>query len=435
MFDFTFAIGSQNATNSLESSGDYAIPAPSMPTPRLTVLSAFTGLGGLDLGLEKAGFKNVGCIEQDAIARQSLLANRPAWEFLEPHEVAAVARSIAPADIGLRRRELSLLAGAPACQPFSKAAQWTDNGRRGLDDPRSRCLTGFFRLVDRFLPKVVFIENVPGFIRGDQSALKRVTRSLQRINRTHGTQYKACFEVVDAADYGVPQHRRRAIVVAERGGQCFRLPEATHKSIPITAWDALSPLRGSSAAEPELEPGWLDLLPSIPEGQNYLWHTPKGGGLPLFGYRTRYWSFLLKLAKNRPAWTLAAQRGPYTGPFHWNNRPLTEIESLRLQSFPGTWRVNGNVGQRMRLIGNATPPLLAEVLGRAIATQFFDRQLTHALKLEIPKATRRCRVSILGSAPSKYSSRIKDWPDHPGPGKGPRPRRDPACDEKELEAA
>ncbi|MEN3368593.1 MAG: (cytosine-5)-methyltransferase 1 [Verrucomicrobiota bacterium] len=401
----------------------------------MTVISAFTGLGGLDLGLERAGFENVGCIEQDAIARQSLLANRPDWELIEPHEVSAVSRTIVPVNIGLWRRELSLLAGAPVCQPFSKAAQWTANGRRGLADPRSRCLTGFFRLVDRFLPRVVLIENVPGFIRGDESALKRVTRSLQRINRTHGTRYKARFEVVDAADYGVPQHRKRAIVVAERGGGCFRLPNATHKSTPITAWDALSPLHVAPAPQVELEPGWLDLLPSIPEGRNYLWHTPKGGGLPLFGYRTRYWSFLLKLAKNRPAWTLVAQCGPYTGPFHWNNRRLTETECLRLQSFPEVWRVHGNAAQRMRQIGNATPPLLAEVLGRAIAAQFFNREFCDAPSLAIRKKAEPCSVSIVGSAPSKYKSRIKNWPDHPGPGKGPRPRRNSARDEKDLQAA
>src|SRR5205814_7565501 len=106
------------------------------------------------------------------------------------------------------------LAGAPVCQPFSKAAQWTRSGRRGLNDPRSRCLTGFFQLIERFLPKVVLIENVPGFVSGSQSALKRLNRSLQRINRRNGTKYKACYDILDAAEYGVPQHRRRAIVVA-----------------------------------------------------------------------------------------------------------------------------------------------------------------------------------------------------------------------------
>jgi DNA (cytosine-5)-methyltransferase 1 len=406
-----------------------------MPAPRLTVLSAFSGLGGLDLGLEKVGFRNVGCIEQDAIARQSLSANRPDWIFIRPHEICAAARALAPNNLNMRRRELSLLAGAPVCQPFSSAAQWTHNGRRGLFDPRTRCLTGFFQLVERFLPRAVLIENVPGFIRGDQSALKRVKRSFQRINRRQRTRYKVRYEVVDAANYGVPQRRKRAIIVAERNGRMFQLPQPTHKYAPITAWDALATLQCNTAYSKPGNLGWLDLLPSIPEGENYLWHTCRGGGLPLFGYRTRYWSFLLKLAKNRPAWTLAAQVGPYTGPFHWDNRPLTETELLRLQSFPEKWTVCGSALQRVRQIGNATPSLLAEVVGRAIATQFFGAEFTCPPTLLIKKTTKPCIVSTIGSIPAKYESRVKAWPDHPGSGKGPSPRRAPAQDEKKLKAA
>jgi DNA (cytosine-5)-methyltransferase 1 len=406
-----------------------------MPAPRLTVLSAFSGLGGLDLGLENAGFQNVGCIEQDAIARQSLLTNRPDWMFVRPHEICAVARALAPKDLYMQRRELSLLAGAPVCQPFSNAAQWTRNGRRGLHDPRSTCLTGFFQLVERFLPRVVLIENVPGFVRGDQSALERVKRSFHRINRRQRTRYKVRHAVVDAADYGVPQRRKRAIIVAERHGRTFQVPQPTHKDAPITAWDAFATLQCKSAYSKPGNQGWLDLLPSIPEGQNYLWHTRRGGGLPLFGYRTRYWSFLLKLAKNRPAWTLAAQVGPYTGPFHWDNRPLSDTELLRLQSFPEKWTVCGSAVQRIRQIGNATPPLLAEVVGRAIATQFFSAEFARPPTLRISKTTKPCVVSTVGSIPAKYQSRVKAWPDHPGPGKGPSPRCIPVQDEKKLKAA
>jgi DNA (cytosine-5)-methyltransferase 1 len=406
-----------------------------MPVPRLTVLSAFSGLGGLDLGLEKAGFQNIACIEHDAIARQSLAKNRPNWIFVQPNEICAVARTIAPRDVGLRRRELSLLAGAPVCQPFSNAAQWTHNGRRGLQDRRTRCLTGFFQLVERFLPRVVLIENVPGFIRGDQSALDRVRRAFQRINRRQRTSYKVYHEVVNAADYGVPQRRKRALIVAERDGQMFQMPDPTHKKTPITAWDALATVRNDNNSSKHAELGWLDLLPSIPEGQNYLWHTRRGGGLPLFGYRTRYWSFLLKLAKNRPAWTLAAQVGPYTGPFHWDNRPLTDTELLRLQSFPGEWEVCGSAVQRVRQIGNATPPLLAEAIGRAIAIQFFGAEFAAVPDLLISKTNEPCEVSRVGPIPAKYQRRAKCWLDHPGSGKGPSPRRVPAQDEKKLKAA
>lgn len=393
-----------------------------MGNPQLTVLSAFTGLGGLDLGLEHAGFENVGCIEQSQTARESLAANRPKWPLMEPHEISAFARQVSPRMIGLRRRELSLLAGAPACQPFSKAAQWSRLGRRGLKDPRSKCLDGFFLLIERFLPKVILIENVPGFVRGDQSAVRRVERNLRRINRIHGTRYELAFSVVDAADYGVPQHRNRAILVAHRGGGRFAMPPPTHRIQPTTAWDALASLENSSCPSASENGRWLDLLPSIPEGSNYLWHTPRGGGLPLFGYRTRYWSFLLKLAKNRPAWTLAAQPGPYTGPFHWQNRRLTVSESLRLQSIPTRWIVTGTAIERVRQIGNATPSLLAEVIGRAIATQFFGYEFTTSPELRIRKTKTLPAAPSLNAPPPTYRHLAKNWPDHPGPGKGPRPR-------------
>src|SRR5205814_9724566 len=133
-----------------------------MPRKCPTLFSVFTGAGGLDIGLEAAGFKVVACIEVDDVARKTILANRPKWNLL-PGDLAA-NRDIMPRAFGLRRRQLSVLAGAPPCQPFSKAAQWSNTARAGLDDDRSECIRLFFGLVERFLPRVVLIENVPGFI-------------------------------------------------------------------------------------------------------------------------------------------------------------------------------------------------------------------------------------------------------------------------------
>jgi DNA (cytosine-5)-methyltransferase 1 len=110
---------------------------------------------------------------------------------------------------------------------------------------------------------------------------------------------------------------------------------------------------------------WANLLPSIPEGKNYLWHTNRGGGKRLFGWRTKYWSFLLKLAKNQPAWTIPAQPAQNAGPFHWANRQLRTSEMLKLQTIPSNIFVAGTRADRQRQIGNAVPSLLAEAIGRA----------------------------------------------------------------------
>ena len=307
------------------------------------MLSAFSGLGGLDLGLEAAGFSHVGCIEHDEWARRSLKANRgDEWPLLDPCDITVLSSQLRPSTLGLKRRELGLLAGGPPCQPFSKAAQWSAAARVGLDDVRSHCLLDFLHLVDVFLPKALLIENVSGFVQGDVSALGLIEDRLRAINRSEGTSYELQKLVVDAADYGVPQRRNRALLVACRDGEVFQWPKITHADNPITAWDAIGDLQLKDEELPKPVGKWAALLPSIPEGGNYLWHTERGGGEPIFGYRTRFWSFLLKLKKNEPSWTLPAQPGPSTGPFHWDNRPLAIRELLRLQSFPDDWVVEGD---------------------------------------------------------------------------------------------
>jgi len=396
------------------------------PVDRLTVLSAFAGLGGLDLGLEAAGFAHVGCIEKDDAARRSLKANRGSdWPILEPGDISALSQTIKPADLGLKPRQLSVLAGGPPCQPFSKAAQWSDSARLGLADVRSHCLRDFLRLVGVFLPRVVLIENVSGFVRGTVSALDEITSALQQINEEHSTSYALDYRIVDAATYGVPQHRERAIIVINRDGAQFRWPNPTHPEAFVRAWDAIGDL--SQEALPSALGKWAELLPSIPEGENYLFHTPHGDGRPLFGYRTRFWSFLLKLAKDQPSWTLPAQPGPSTGPFHWDNRPLSIQEMLRLQTFPADWKVEGGHREQVRQVGNATPPLLAEVFGRSVAAQYFGASFRGRTKrYRIARATTVPAASPRAEVPAKYRSLEGEHTDHPGAGKGPKPRSKPA---------
>ncbi len=393
------------------------MPAEAPPT----VLSGFSGVGGLDLGLEAAGFTHVGCIEVDETARRSLKANRDdQWPLLDVGDILDVAETLRPTDVGVRRRELTLLAGAPPCQPFSKAAQWSRISRIGLDDERSDCLDGFLDLAETFLPRAILLENVTGFAQGAIAALPEIERSLARINRRWRTHYHPEARVIDAASFGVPQRRRRAIIVALRDGGRFSWPTSTHDEAPLRAWDAIGRL---SVNDPPVATGkWAALLPSIPEGENYLWHTSHGGGRPLFGYRTRYWSFLLKLAKSMPAWTVSAQPGPSTGPFHWDNRPLAVEELLRLQSLPADWVVEGLYRDRVRQVGNATPALLAEVLGRAILSTVGLPVQLGALRLAIPRLSSMPEPVPPERVSAAYRLLEGNHPDHPGAGLGPKAR-------------
>src|SRR5690606_35435717 len=136
-----------------------------------------------------------------------------------------------------------------------------------------------------------------------------------------------------------------------------------------------------------LRPGgkWGALLPSIPEGENYLWHTERSGGMPLFGWRTRYWSFLLKLSKRLPSWTIQAQPGSAIGPFHWDSRRLTFAELCRIQTFPHKLQIDARRTEMQRMLGNAVPSLIAEVWAREIRKQLFDLPIVTPLKLLPPR--------------------------------------------------
>ncbi|MFV2122942.1 DNA cytosine methyltransferase [Micromonospora sp. LOL_013] len=386
-------------------------------------MSLFTGTGGLDCGFEAAGLETVGCVEVDRLCRRSLEENRPSWKLLNPADVLLAAEFLRPSDLGLTQGELDVLAGGPPCQPFSVAGQWTSSGRRGMDDERARTVVAMLDLVETFLPRAVVIENVAGFLRGAVSALPFIENRIGRINRLHRTNYQLHARVVDAADYGVPQHRRRVIAVATREGVPFVMPEPTFTERRITSWDAIGDL--NEAVLPECKGGWTDLLPSIPEGANYQYLTARGGGSELFGYRTRYWSFLLKLAKNLPSWTLPASPGPSTGPFHWCNRPLSVREQMRLQSFPDDWHPVGSYREQVRQIGNATPPLLGEIIGRALISQVLVPGATYTRDATLL----RPRLDAIPMAvppvpiPPHFEAMIGEKPAHLGTGRGPAPRR------------
>ena len=348
-----------------------------------TVISLFSGAGGLDYGLEAAGYATAVAVDFDSDACATLRASRD-WTVLEKDLVSLSPAAIRSA-VGLSVGEADLLAAGPPCQPFSRASAWARGAPARIDDPRAQTLIAFMSAWRDALPRVVLMESVPGFVhRGSSDALGYVEREIAAINRSAATEYRAQWAVLNAADYGVPQVRRRFVLVAARDGDTFEFPRPTHRRSgrlppggPSTApyrttWDALGDL---STSEMGLEPTgrWASLLPSIPEGENYLFHTERGDGAPLFGWRRRYWSFLLKLAKGRPSWTIPAEPGPATGPFHWENRRLSTRELSRLQTIPDDVEVVGSYRSAHRQLGNAVPSLLAEVVGRAIGEQFLDQ--------------------------------------------------------------
>jgi len=392
-------------------------------------ISLFTGAGGLDIGLEAAGFRPAICVEVDVDARRTVKTNHPNWKLLSPGDI----HSHKPSDVvgagGLRRGEAVLLAAGSPCQPFSKASLWVNGRTAGLGDSRAKTLAALIRIAEAALPQVLLIENVRGIACRDQNgAMNFIERRFKQINHRHGTRYSFSVLHLNAADYGVPQARERTYIIADRDGRDFMCPPATHGDRAkhqtlepyLTAWDAIGSL-DEQKFDDELMPRgkWTALLPSIPEGWNYLWHTNRGGGLPLFGWRTRYWSFLLKLAKARPSWTIPASPGPSTGPFHWRNRVLSPRELARLQTFPDSFKIIGGYRSITRQIGNATPALMAEILGQEIRRQWLDKVRPKNLSLVLQRLPCCPPAEPITEMPMHFRSCIAEHKPHPGIGLGP----------------
>ena len=401
-----------------------------MATRRLTTISLYTGVGGLDFGFEAAGFRTAVAVELDPVACSTVRRNRPKWSLIERdiHEVSS--QEILRAG-RLKVGQADVLIGGPSCQPFSKSSYWVAGDSLRLDDPRADTLTAYLRVLRDTRPRVFLLENVYGLVyKGKDEGLRHLLDGVARINQEAGTSYQVSWKLLNAARYGVPQIRERVFLIGSRDGGSFEFPLPTHDPPgdlerfdchePYrTAWDAIGDLP-EDPSDPSLEIGgkWGALLPSIPEGQNYLWHTNRGGGLRLFGWRTRYWSFLLKLAKSQPSWTIQAQPGSAIGPFHWRSRKLTTREMCRLQTFPDDVGFDCGRTDVQKMLGNAVPSLLAEVLAREIRRQLLgDRRDSGGLKLLAPTRSAAPGAEPVAPVPARYRKLIGDHPDHHGEGR------------------
>ena len=347
-------------------------------------MDLFAGAGGISLGVEDAGFATVYAIDHEPVAVATLNGNRgrffPALPEVRPLDITATDPTRVMAEIGVAPGEVDLLVGGPPCVAFSKSGFHLEYKRLG-QDPNAALLEQYLRFLDMMRPEAYLVENVQGLAYRNQSsqffeALKQGIGALG-YSLTHG--------VLNAADYGVPQNRQRLFIIGARDGTPLRLPTPTHwgelerRRKPahadsllahVTASEALGSV--TAAPEPsELVNGkYGHLLPEIPPGRNYLHFTAhEGHAQPLFEWRSRYWTFLLKLDPERPASTIQAQPGPYVGPFHWENRRLRVPELKRLQGFPDDYVFAGARRQVQIQIGNSVPPKLASIIASAIREQ------------------------------------------------------------------
>jgi DNA (cytosine-5)-methyltransferase 1 len=338
-------------------------------------VSLFSGCGGLDLGLQRAGFEIILACDNDPRCEASHRANFPETPFFGGR-VVELLPSLESGELLSSVVDVDLLAGGPPCPPYSKSRFYRKEKPRALDDGlASETLSGFLDTLRLFEPRAFLLENVAGLAyKVHREALAFV------VDGAKSAGYECSWKVLNAADYGVPQLRERFFLVGMREGT-FSFPEPTHSRNATdgteracrTAGDVLADLDTLENADDagHFAGGQFhELLREIPPGDNYLYFTAKRGhAKPRFEWRSRYWSFLLKLDPARPSWTIQARRSNNMGPFHWRNRILRIDEIKRLQTFPDDWTLVGTVEQQWRQVGNAVPPLLAEVLGQAIRAQ------------------------------------------------------------------
>ena len=359
-------------------------------TRELVALDLFSGAGGLSCGLEMTGaIRVVGGVERDARAHATFRRNHPSASVPEgPADV----HDLDGADL-LRRAgvpRIDLVAGGPPCQGFSNA------GYRDPLDLRNSLVFQYVRLVAELRPRFLVMENVVGMttfrIDETQFVMDRLCRELAalgyELNVQEGRPETWRAAIVNAADYGVPQQRRRILVL---GALDAPLPvlEATHAPADrcemlglrpwVTVREALADLPEPEPAEPQPHAAVetiSDFARAMRAGSRSLPdHVPtrhrkgmpermaaQGPGEPLYDTWAHAW---VRLDPDRPSPTVKENHNaPFVHP--WRPRVTTPRECARLQSFPDRFAFEGPKSRKLVQVGNAVPPLLGLAIGRAV---------------------------------------------------------------------
>lgn len=330
-------------------------------------ISVFSGAGGLDVGAANAGAEIVACVENEPDAAETLRLNNTAR-----HNPSVIEDDIRNVDFTQwRSRHTTVLIGGPPCQPFSKNGYWVKNENRLIgDDPRN--------MLGQYLRAVRELK-VSGFLFENVESIRHPTNlpTFRRfVAEAESMGYACTVFRANSADYGVPQKRKRVFVFGVRGAAApIPEPRQTHGDPArpelmngfdphpgvgpfIRKFDAR---RFAEPQEDASEGTYFHELVHVPAGKNYIalsklenydGRTFRPGG--------RFWNFLQKLHPDEPSITVAAQPGPWVGPFHWKNRRLRAPEIAAIQTFPEGYRFAGNRRSIQKQIGNAVPCLLAE---------------------------------------------------------------------------
>lgn len=319
-----------------------------------TAIDLFSGAGGLSKGLEQAGYRVLGAVEIDALACSTYKLNHSRVRLWEK-DITKLSGTKILKELKLRPGKLDLLAACPPCQGFSSMR--TKNGAREVRDSRNDLIFDVLRIVRTVKPKSIMLENVPGLAKDSRY------KAFQKRLRAMG--YHLTCDILNTVDYGVPQRRRRLVLLASHLGEPQFAPKVTslktvRQSIgKLTApTRSRDPLHNYSSSRSRRINELIKKIPSnggsrsaLPRRQQLVCHKRIEGFRDVYG----------RMAWDKPAPTITGgcinpSKGRFLHPVA--NRAITLREAALLQSFPKSYRFDMDKGRFSvaLLIGNALPP-------------------------------------------------------------------------------
>lgn len=342
------------------------------------VIDLFAGVGGLSLGFKLSGFDVLLANEYDASIAAAYMQNHKSTKMVIGDITSLDLKQV----FGKYSNKIDVVIGGPPCQGFSQKGQ-----RKTIHDDRNFLFKYFVSVVKMVKPRYFVMENVPNLLTAGEGYFRREIEEL-----FNNIGYFLKYRVINSADYGVPQNRKRAVLIGKLGSSAPELPISKNKK--TTIWDAISDLAYLQSGEGFEEQEYQ--RPVKTEYQKLL----RGNSTKLFNHKaTRHSPLALKRLSMIPpnsgkemlpkehltksiysgTWTRMRKdeisvtittrfdtpsSGKFTHPFL--DRAITVREAARIQSFPDNFKFVGNKGSQMKQVGNAVPPILAKVIAETI---------------------------------------------------------------------
>lgn len=334
----------------------------------MKIIDLFCGVGGLSLGFENAGFELLAAVDMWEDAIRTFNHNRKD-KVARVLSVEDFNESVLPQLV--KREKIAGIIGGPPCQGFSTV------GKREIEDSRNKLYLEFYKAVKIANPDFFVIENVKGMLTLNKGAF--VDDIMNRFGEP-GLGYTISKQLINAADYGIPQNRYRVFFVGIKG-KAFNFPEPL--ACKLSAKDGIGDLEGADNQHYALAPQNDYQLKmrgnqKSPTNQEYTDHSeqtisiisqiPDGGNikcLPAEFWQVRkYNKAFERMSSTRPSNTIDTGHRNY---FHYSlPRIPTVRESARIQSFPDSFEFVGTRGSQYKQVGNAVPPLLAQIIAEEI---------------------------------------------------------------------